>query len=144
MISRPDFSVNVGWIATRIHHLLLPVDARSDPPYAGTFFICWGDETLNMIVNNINHIARHTYESIFRLVSHEGMGEIVAWTTGGSLRSTPATPSIVGRVELRVTRHNTCVSGTALSGYALRANPTYSEMTRIIRPAGNGSNKIFR
>nr|VFK14477.1 MAG: hypothetical protein BECKLPF1236B_GA0070989_106211 [Candidatus Kentron sp. LPFa] len=27
-----------------------PVDARSDPPYAGTFFICWGDETLNMIV----------------------------------------------------------------------------------------------
>nr|VFK20313.1 MAG: hypothetical protein BECKLPF1236B_GA0070989_12067 [Candidatus Kentron sp. LPFa] len=26
------------------------VDARSDPPYAGTFFICWGDETLNMIV----------------------------------------------------------------------------------------------
>nr|VFK66616.1 MAG: hypothetical protein BECKUNK1418G_GA0071005_11009 [Candidatus Kentron sp. UNK] len=20
------------------------------PPYAGTFFICWGDETLNMIV----------------------------------------------------------------------------------------------
>nr|VFK34915.1 MAG: hypothetical protein BECKLPF1236C_GA0070990_103114 [Candidatus Kentron sp. LPFa] len=21
------------------------------PPYAGTFFICWGDETLNMIVN---------------------------------------------------------------------------------------------
>nr|VFK15976.1 MAG: hypothetical protein BECKLPF1236A_GA0070988_101373 [Candidatus Kentron sp. LPFa] len=40
----------VGWIATRIYHLLLPVDARSDPPYAGTFFICWGDETLNMIV----------------------------------------------------------------------------------------------
>ena len=26
------------------------MDARSDPPYAGTFFICWGDETLNMIV----------------------------------------------------------------------------------------------
>nr|VFK18891.1 MAG: hypothetical protein BECKLPF1236B_GA0070989_11557 [Candidatus Kentron sp. LPFa] len=21
------------------------------PPYAGTFFICWGDETLNMIVS---------------------------------------------------------------------------------------------
>nr|VFK60908.1 MAG: hypothetical protein BECKUNK1418G_GA0071005_101423 [Candidatus Kentron sp. UNK]VFK69524.1 MAG: hypothetical protein BECKUNK1418H_GA0071006_101522 [Candidatus Kentron sp. UNK] len=27
------------------------VDARSDPPYASTFFICWGDETLNMIVS---------------------------------------------------------------------------------------------
>nr|VFK20670.1 MAG: hypothetical protein BECKLPF1236A_GA0070988_102711 [Candidatus Kentron sp. LPFa]VFK34471.1 MAG: hypothetical protein BECKLPF1236C_GA0070990_102736 [Candidatus Kentron sp. LPFa] len=35
----------------------------------------------------------------------------------------------VGRVELRVTRHNACVSGTALSGYALRANPTYGEGT---------------
>nr|VFK69281.1 MAG: hypothetical protein BECKUNK1418G_GA0071005_13412 [Candidatus Kentron sp. UNK]VFK73860.1 MAG: hypothetical protein BECKUNK1418H_GA0071006_13262 [Candidatus Kentron sp. UNK] len=22
------------------------------PPYAGTFFICWGDETLNMIVSS--------------------------------------------------------------------------------------------
>ena len=22
------------------------------PPYAGTFFICWGDETLNIIVNS--------------------------------------------------------------------------------------------
>nr|VFK16985.1 MAG: Uncharacterized protein BECKLPF1236A_GA0070988_101593 [Candidatus Kentron sp. LPFa] len=26
------------------------MDARSDPPYADTFFICWGDEILNMIV----------------------------------------------------------------------------------------------
>nr|VFK66131.1 MAG: hypothetical protein BECKUNK1418G_GA0071005_108017 [Candidatus Kentron sp. UNK]VFK71764.1 MAG: hypothetical protein BECKUNK1418H_GA0071006_108117 [Candidatus Kentron sp. UNK] len=32
-----------------------PVDARSDPPYAGTFFICWGDETLNMIVRGLHH-----------------------------------------------------------------------------------------
>nr|VFK12478.1 MAG: hypothetical protein BECKLPF1236B_GA0070989_10365 [Candidatus Kentron sp. LPFa] len=23
------------------------------PPYAGTFFICWGDETLNMIVKSV-------------------------------------------------------------------------------------------
>nr|VFK59437.1 MAG: hypothetical protein BECKUNK1418G_GA0071005_100712 [Candidatus Kentron sp. UNK]VFK68737.1 MAG: hypothetical protein BECKUNK1418H_GA0071006_100540 [Candidatus Kentron sp. UNK] len=49
MKQQPRFGA-VGWIAMRIHHLLLPVDARSDPPYAGTFFICWGDETLNMIV----------------------------------------------------------------------------------------------
>nr|VFK19280.1 MAG: hypothetical protein BECKLPF1236B_GA0070989_11674 [Candidatus Kentron sp. LPFa] len=25
------------------------------PPYAGTFFICWGDETLNMIVKGESH-----------------------------------------------------------------------------------------
>ena len=49
MKQQPRFGA-VGWIATRIHHPLLPVDARSDPPYTGTFFICWGDETLNMIV----------------------------------------------------------------------------------------------
>nr|VFK09379.1 MAG: hypothetical protein BECKLPF1236B_GA0070989_100819 [Candidatus Kentron sp. LPFa] len=49
MKQQPRFGA-VGWIATRIHHLLLPVDARSDSPYAGTFFICWGDETLNMSV----------------------------------------------------------------------------------------------
>nr|VFK61373.1 MAG: hypothetical protein BECKUNK1418G_GA0071005_10176 [Candidatus Kentron sp. UNK]VFK72386.1 MAG: hypothetical protein BECKUNK1418H_GA0071006_11126 [Candidatus Kentron sp. UNK] len=51
MKQQPRFGA-VGWIATRIHHLFLPVDARSDPPYVGTFFICWGDETLNMIVKN--------------------------------------------------------------------------------------------
>nr|VFK59861.1 MAG: hypothetical protein BECKUNK1418G_GA0071005_100929 [Candidatus Kentron sp. UNK]VFK70141.1 MAG: hypothetical protein BECKUNK1418H_GA0071006_102429 [Candidatus Kentron sp. UNK] len=28
------------------------------PPYAGTFFICWGDETLNMIVRLLNHTIR--------------------------------------------------------------------------------------
>nr|VFK12659.1 MAG: hypothetical protein BECKLPF1236A_GA0070988_100746 [Candidatus Kentron sp. LPFa]VFK28993.1 MAG: hypothetical protein BECKLPF1236C_GA0070990_1007811 [Candidatus Kentron sp. LPFa] len=50
MKQQPRFGA-VGWIATHIHHLLLPVDARSDPPYVGTFFIYWGDETLNMIVN---------------------------------------------------------------------------------------------
>ena len=52
MKQQPRFGT-VGWIAPRIHHLLLPVDARSDPPYAGTFFICWGDETLNMIVSSV-------------------------------------------------------------------------------------------
>nr|VFK69747.1 MAG: hypothetical protein BECKUNK1418H_GA0071006_101839 [Candidatus Kentron sp. UNK] len=32
MKQQPRFGA-VGWIATRIHHLLLPVDARSDPPF---------------------------------------------------------------------------------------------------------------
>ena len=41
-----------GTVFTRGPSLPRRVDARSDPPYAGTFFICWGDETLNMIVNS--------------------------------------------------------------------------------------------
>ena len=50
MKQQPRFGF-VGWIATRIHHLLLPVDALRLSTLRGTFFICWGDETLNMIVS---------------------------------------------------------------------------------------------
>nr|VFK61592.1 MAG: hypothetical protein BECKUNK1418G_GA0071005_101816 [Candidatus Kentron sp. UNK]VFK70463.1 MAG: hypothetical protein BECKUNK1418H_GA0071006_102924 [Candidatus Kentron sp. UNK] len=50
MKQQPRFGV-VGWIATRIHHLLLPVDALRLSTLRGTFSICWGDETLNMIVS---------------------------------------------------------------------------------------------
>nr|VFK62914.1 MAG: hypothetical protein BECKUNK1418G_GA0071005_102812 [Candidatus Kentron sp. UNK]VFK70660.1 MAG: hypothetical protein BECKUNK1418H_GA0071006_103512 [Candidatus Kentron sp. UNK] len=40
MKQQPRFGA-VGWIAPRIHHLLLPRWMRfAYPPYAGTFFIC--------------------------------------------------------------------------------------------------------
>nr|VFK05810.1 MAG: hypothetical protein BECKLPF1236B_GA0070989_100113 [Candidatus Kentron sp. LPFa] len=51
MKQQPRFGA-VGWISEARASSIssFPVDARNDPPYAGTFFICWGDETLNMIV----------------------------------------------------------------------------------------------
>nr|VFK11177.1 MAG: hypothetical protein BECKLPF1236B_GA0070989_102027 [Candidatus Kentron sp. LPFa] len=57
MKQQPRFGA-IGWIATRIHHLL-PVDALRLSTHAGTFFICWGDETLNMIV--MDQVLRSLY-----------------------------------------------------------------------------------
>nr|VFK17403.1 MAG: hypothetical protein BECKLPF1236B_GA0070989_111610 [Candidatus Kentron sp. LPFa] len=50
MKQQPRFGA-VGWIS-EAHPPSLPSRWMrfAYPPYAGTFFICWGDETLNMIV----------------------------------------------------------------------------------------------
>nr|VFK66900.1 MAG: hypothetical protein BECKUNK1418G_GA0071005_11151 [Candidatus Kentron sp. UNK]VFK72338.1 MAG: hypothetical protein BECKUNK1418H_GA0071006_11091 [Candidatus Kentron sp. UNK] len=39
------------------------------PPYAGTFFICWGDKTLNMIVS----LRFLPYLSLVGRISPEGV-----------------------------------------------------------------------
>nr|VFK14526.1 MAG: hypothetical protein BECKLPF1236B_GA0070989_10637 [Candidatus Kentron sp. LPFa] len=49
MKQQPRFGA-VGWIATRIHHLFLPVDALRLSTLRGHVFHLLGDETLNMIV----------------------------------------------------------------------------------------------
>nr|VFK13596.1 MAG: hypothetical protein BECKLPF1236B_GA0070989_104919 [Candidatus Kentron sp. LPFa] len=59
------------------------------PPYAGTFFICWGDETLNMIVRSLTLMKRVPI----------------------TLENETTTP--VGRVELRVTRQK-CIKKVGL------------------------------
>nr|VFK18205.1 MAG: hypothetical protein BECKLPF1236B_GA0070989_11366 [Candidatus Kentron sp. LPFa] len=39
---------------TTYYETTAPIRGRRVDRYAGTFFICWGDETLNMIVRNDN------------------------------------------------------------------------------------------
>ena len=74
MKQQPQFGA-VGWIATCIYHLFLSVNARSDPPYAVTFFICyrtmlhWSEAKPRQEVVKAFVVERHFPRGIRRAVN---------------------------------------------------------------------------
>ena len=59
------------------------VDRYAHPPYAGTFFICWGDEILNMIVR-MDHILAWSFQpwaAPMRVMMALAIAQDMTWVT---------------------------------------------------------------